>query len=125
MEFERDRRFYSGRLKSLKFAVAGAYKLLTSEHSVMSQFFIAAVMTILGFVFEISVTEWMFQVLAIGLVLSIEGLNTAVEKLCDFVHPQFDARIGFIKDIAAGAVFFAALTAIAIGMIIYLPKILQ
>ncbi|HEU0137616.1 MAG TPA: diacylglycerol kinase family protein [Flavobacterium sp.] len=125
MEFERDRRFYSGRLKSLKFAVVGAYKLLTSEHSVMSQFFIAAVMTILGFVFEISVTEWMFQVLAIGLVLSIEGLNTAVEKLCDFVHPQFDARIGFIKDIAAGAVFFAALTAIAIGMIIYLPKILQ
>jgi diacylglycerol kinase (ATP) len=125
MEFERDRRFYSGRLKSLKFAVVGAYKLLTSEHSVMSQFFIAAVMTILGFVFEISVTEWMFQVLAIGLVLSIEGLNTAVEKLCDFVHPQFDARIGFIKDIAAGAVFFAALTASAIGMIIYLPKILQ
>jgi diacylglycerol kinase (ATP) len=63
----------------------------------------------------------MFQILAIGLVLGIEGLNTAVEKIADFVHPDFHERIGFIKDIAAGAVFLAALTAITIGCIIYFP----
>jgi diacylglycerol kinase (ATP) len=62
------------------------------------------------------------QTLAIGLVLGIEGLNTAVEKVADFIHPDYHERIGFIKDIAAGAVFFAALTAIAVGCIIYLPK---
>jgi diacylglycerol kinase (ATP) len=56
-----------------------------------------------------------------GLVLSIEGLNTAVEKIADFIHPDYHERIGFIKDIAAGAVFFAALTAIAVGCIIYFP----
>ena len=60
--------------------------------------------------------------MAIGLVMSIEGLNTAVEKIADFIHPNYHERIGFIKDIAAGAVFFAAMTAIAIGLIIYLPK---
>ena len=66
----------------------------------------------------------MFQVLIFGLVLSIEGLNTAVEKIADFIHPDYHERIGFIKDIAAGAVFFAAMSAIAIGLIIYLPRII-
>ena len=63
----------------------------------------------------------MMQILVFGLVLSIEGLNTAVEKIADFIHPDYHERICFIKDIAAGAVFFAALTAIAIGCIIYFP----
>jgi len=60
--------------------------------------------------------------MAIGLVLSIEGLNTAVEKIADFIHPNFHDKIGFIKDVAAGAVFFAAVAAIAVGLIIYIPK---
>ena len=53
----------------------------------------------------------------------MEGLNTAVEKIADFIHPTYHERIGFIKDIAAGAVFFAAITAIVIGLIIYVPYI--
>ncbi|HEX8268650.1 MAG TPA: diacylglycerol kinase family protein [Flavobacterium sp.] len=125
MEFERDRKFFSGRLKSFRFAILGAYKLISTEHSVLAQFIIAIVTIIAGFYFDISATEWMFQTMAIGMVLSIEGLNTAVEKIADFIHPEFNAKIGFIKDIAAGAVFFAALTAIVIGLIIYVPKILQ
>jgi len=56
------------------------------------------------------------------LVLGIESLNTAVEKVADFVHPEYHERIGFIKDIAAGAVMFAALAAIAVGLLIYVPK---
>jgi diacylglycerol kinase (ATP) len=55
--------------------------------------------------------------------LGIEGLNTAVEKIADFIHPEFHNRIGFIKDIAAGAVLFAAFSAIAVGALIYVPKI--
>lgn len=124
MEFQKDNSFFSGRLKSVSYAAKGAVKLITTEHSVMVQFFIAIVMTIAGFFFEINTTEWLFQTLAIGLVLSVEGLNTAVEKIADFIHPNYHERIGFIKDIAAGAVFFAALTAVAIGLIIYVPKFL-
>ena len=74
-----------------------------------------------GFYFHISRVEWMLQVVAFGLVLGIEGVNTAVEKIADFIHPEFHERIGFIKDIAAGAVFFAAMTAIAVFFIIYIP----
>ncbi len=90
----------------------------------MVQFSIAVVMTIAGFYFTITKTEWLFQILSIGLVMSIEGLNTAIEKVADFIHPNYHERIGFIKDIAAGAVLFAAFTAITIGLIIYIPKIL-
>jgi diacylglycerol kinase (ATP) len=121
MEFQKDENLLSGRIKSVSFAFKGAKKLISTEHSVMVQFSIGILMTIAGFYFGISKTEWLFQTLAIGLVMSVEGLNTAVEKIADFIHPTYHERIGFIKDIAAGAVFFAALTAIAIGLIIYIP----
>lgn len=121
MKFEKDERFLSGRIKSMKYAVIGAYKLANTEHSVISQISVGVIITIAGFYFEITKTEWLFQTLAIGLVLSVEGLNTAVEKIADFIHPEYHERIGFIKDIAAGAVFFAAMTAIIIAAIIYIP----
>jgi diacylglycerol kinase (ATP) len=124
MEFQKDNTFFTGRLKSIGFALKGAIKLITTEHSVMVQFSIGILLLFAGFYFNITATEWMFQTLAIGLVLSIEGLNTAVEKVADFIHPEYHERIGFIKDIAAGAVFFAAMTAIAIGLLIYIPKFL-
>ena len=121
MEFQKDNTFIIGRLKSVTYAFKGAVKLITTEHSIMVQFSIGILMSIAGFCFGISKTEWLFQTLAIGLVMSIEGLNTAVEKIADFIHPNYHERIGFIKDIAAGAVLFAAITAIAIGLIIYIP----
>ncbi len=114
--------FLIGRLKSLKFAVRGAWLLITTEHSIMVQFSLGILITILGFFMNISANEWMFQSLAIGMVLVAESLNTGIEKLCDFVHPDFHKKIGFIKDISAGAATFAAIIAVVIGMIIYLPK---
>lgn len=124
MKFQKDNTFISGRLKSVSFAVKGAIKLIATEHSIMVQFSLAILMTFAGFYFNITQTEWLFQILAIGMVMSIEGLNTAVEKVADFIHPDYHERIGFIKDISAGAVLFAAITAIAIGLIIYTPKFL-
>src|SRR3970040_2687618 len=125
MEFQKDNTFFTGRLKSVTYAFKGAVKLITTEHSVMVQFSIGILMAIAGFYFGISKTEWLFQTFAIGLVMSIEGLNTAVEKMADFIHPNYHERIGFIKVIAAGAGFFAAITAIVIGLIIYVPKFLS
>ncbi|HRE78777.1 MAG TPA: diacylglycerol kinase family protein [Flavobacterium sp.] len=125
MEFQKDNSFFIGRLKSIVYAFKGAYKLLSTEHSVMVQFSLGIIVTLAGFYFDISKSEWLIQTLCIGLVLSIEGLNTAVEKVADFVHPNYHEKIGFIKDIAAGAVFFAALTAIAVGMIIYVPYLVK
>jgi diacylglycerol kinase (ATP) len=122
MSFQKDNSFFSGRLKSMKFAFNGAISLIKTEHSIMVQTMLAVLFTAAGFYFEINTTEWLFQILAIGLVLSTESLNTAIEKIADFIHPDYHEKIGFIKDIAAGAVFFAAMTAIAIMATIYIPK---
>ena len=121
MKFEKDETLFTGRLKSMGFALKGAVKLVTTEHSVMVHSSLAILLIIAGFYFGITRIEWMFQILVFGLVLAVEGLNTAVEKIADFIHPEYHERIGFIKDIAAGAVFFAAMTAIAVGCIIYFP----
>lgn len=110
------------RIKGGGYALKGAYLLLRHEASIQVQAAIGIVMTIAGFYFNISPTEWMFQIFAIGLVLSVEGMNTAAEEIANFVHPDFHKKIGFIKDVAAGAVFFAALTAVIIGCFIYIPK---
>lgn len=110
------------RLKGFKYSTKGAWLLLKNEASIQVQAVIALVITIAGFYFNISATEWIAQTLAIGLVMSIEGLNTAAEEIANFVHPDFHNKIGYIKDVAAGAVFFAAIAAIVISCIIYIPK---
>ncbi len=116
--------FLMGRLRSLKFALRGAWLLIITEHSIMIQIAIGVLVTILGFFMHLSSIEWMLQFLAIGIVLVAESLNTAIEKLCDFIHPDYHDKIGFIKDISAGAATFAALIAILIGLLIYIPKII-
>lgn len=113
--------FLIGRIKSIKYAVKGFFLLLTTEHAIISQSAVAMVFVGMGFYFDISRVDWALQFLAIGLVLSIESLNTAVEKVCDFIHPDFHEKIGFIKDVASGAVTFAAITALAIALLIYGP----
>ena len=115
--------FLGKRLKGCGYAAKGAWMLLKKEPSIQVQACIAVIMTVAGFYFEISSTEWILQIFAIALVMSIEGLNTAAEEIADFVHPDFHNKIGFIKDVAAGAVFFAAIGAVLIGCIIYLPKL--
>ena len=115
--------FIRGRLRSLKFAFKGAWLLLTTEDSIKAQVFMAVIVTVMGFCFDISNIEWMLQFLAIGMVLVAEALNTAVEKIADFVHPDFHIKIGFIKDIAAGAPTFAGIISLILAGFIYIPKI--
>lgn len=115
--------FVTNRIKSVGYAFKGALLLLKTEASIQVQFSIGILVTIAGFYFNISNTEWILQVFAIGIIISIEGLNTAVEKIADFVHPEHHKKIGVIKDVSAGAVFISAITAIIIGCIIYIPKL--
>ncbi|SFZ94300.1 diacylglycerol kinase (ATP) [Flaviramulus basaltis] len=115
--------FLINRLKSVGYAFKGALLLLKTEASIKIQFVIALIVTGAGFYFSISLNEWAIQLLAIGLVMSIEGVNTAIEEIANFVHPEHHNKIGLIKDIAAGAVFIASVFAVIIGLIIYLPKI--
>lgn len=110
------------RLLGFKYACRGAWMLIKNEPSIQVQAVVAVGITIAGFFFNISSEEWIAQTLAIGLVMSIEGLNTAIEEFANFVHPDFHNKIGSIKDVAAGAVFFAAVAAVIVACFIYVPK---
>ena len=114
--------FLVNRIKSVGFAFKGMIHLLKTEASIKVQFSLALIMIALGIYFEISSIEWMLQTFAVSLVMSIEGLNTAVEKIADFIHPDHHPKIGIIKDIAAGAVFIASFAAITVSCLIYIPK---
>jgi len=79
---------------------------------------------LVGWYVELSPAEWTCIVLAIGLVLVTELLNTAIELLVDLVSPGFNAQAGKIKDVAAGAVLVAAVIAVIAGSIIIIPKLI-
>ncbi|WP_075343235.1 diacylglycerol kinase family protein [Tenacibaculum agarivorans] len=115
--------FVKRRLKGINYALKGIFILATTEDSIKAQLFIGLFAVILGIIFNISATEWMIQLTVSGLVLVAEALNTAVEKVADFIHPEFHNKIGTIKDVAAGAAGMAAIISIIIGCIIYIPKI--
>jgi diacylglycerol kinase (ATP) len=115
--------FFINRIKSIGYAFKGAYYLISREASIKVQFIIGLIITIAGFYFELSATEWIIQILVLAVIMAFEGVNTAIETIADFIHPEFHKKIGLIKDISAGAVFIFAIAAILIGLIIYLPKI--
>ncbi len=119
------KKFITGRLKGCVYAYKGATTLIKTEDSIKTQLIIAIVVTAMGFYFDISTTQWMMQCFAIGIVITAEGLNSAIEAIADFIHPDYHVKIGHIKDIAAGAVFFAAVIAIIIGLIIYIPHLID
>jgi diacylglycerol kinase len=83
----------------------------------------AAVVILLGYILTISAVEWALVVLAMGLVLALELLNTAGEKLVDILSPGPDPRYGRVKDLLAGGVLLAAATAAVVGTIVFWPKL--
>lgn len=115
--------FIIERIRSIKFSFRGIWFLITTESSIKAQLFIAILVSLAGIYFQINFTEWILQTLAIGLVLVAESLNTGIEKLADFVHPEYHEKIGFIKDVSAGSSGIAAIISLIIAGIIYIPKI--
>ena len=115
--------FIVERIRSIKFSLRGIWFLISTESSIKAQLFIVLLILLAGFYFNISTIEWLIQTLAIGLVLVAESLNTGIEKLADFVHPDYHKKIGFIKDVSAGSSGIAAIISLIIAAIIYIPKI--
>ena len=83
----------------------------------------AAGVVVLGCFLDISGVEWALLTLTVGLVLALELLNTAGEKLVDILSPDHDPRYGMVKDILAGAVLVAALAAAIVGALVFLPRL--
>ncbi len=72
-----------------------------------------------------TVLKWIVVFFAIGLVLVAEMLNTAIEKMIDYLKPDIHPEAKAIKDLAAGAVLVSALTAVAAGLFVFLPELFK
>jgi diacylglycerol kinase (ATP) len=111
------------RADSFRFALQGLTDMLRSQPNARIHVAVAAAVAVAGFFFRISRTEWIAVVICIVLVFALEAVNTALEYLTDLVSPDFHPLAGKAKDVAAAAVFFVALGAFVVGLIIFLPKI--
>ena len=112
------------RLKSFVFAFNGLKVFILTEHNAWMHLAATLVVTVFGVYYRISKKEWIAVCVVIGLVFSMEMINTAIEKLCDVVSPEKRDSIKIVKDISAAAVLLSAVVAVVVGLIIFLPKIL-
>jgi len=110
--------------RSFRYAIRGIWTVFKEEFNARVHFLAALVVIILGFVLKVAWFEWIILILVMGGVFTMELINTSIEGLADLYSMEFNPKIRKIKDLSAGAVLVAAITALIIGMVIFLPKIL-
>jgi diacylglycerol kinase len=113
------------RLQAFSNAFAGMRQLL--QHEIHMRIHVIAAMLCLAVTWWLEISGWQFLLvlLCIVLVMVTEIVNTAIEKLCDMVQPEFDHRIKYIKDISSAAVLLSAIFALVCGSIIFLPALVN
>ena len=116
---------FTDRIRSFKYAFAGIWTMLKSQHNAWVHVCATLVVVAAGFVLGISSAEWCLIVLAIIAVWMAEAFNTAIEFLADVASPEFHPLVKKAKDVAAGAVLISAIGAIIIGIIILGPYVLR
>lgn len=112
-------------LRSLRFAMKGIAHFFQTEDNGKLQLVLAVITITAGWFFHISNLEWLMVTMCIGVVISIEMVNTAIEEICGLVTREFHPRIKIIKDLSAGAVAVAALASLVTGGIVFIPKIIS
>ncbi len=110
---------------TFKNARKGLRIVLKSERNIRIHFVTAAFVLILGFILKFSALKISVLLLAIGLVVAAEMLNSAIEFSLDAIfHNRYSKMVGMAKDISAGAVMFVTIVAVIIGGLIFIPEIL-
>ncbi|MHA6698108.1 diacylglycerol kinase [Chryseobacterium sp. A321] len=110
-------------LSSLKNALNGLQHAVRTERNLQIELFAFVLNLVFIVIFDLTYVEISILLLVCALVLCMELLNTALEKMADFIEPNRNDKIGLIKDIAAGAVLLASLFALFVGLVIYLPHL--
>lgn len=111
-------------LNSFKYAIEGIITAIKMERNMKIHVCFTIAVIIAGFVFKIDLQQWMICLLCIGIVISLEMVNTAIEQIANTIDKKYDDKIKIIKDVAAGAVLVSAIISAIIGLMIFLPKLL-
>jgi diacylglycerol kinase (ATP) len=109
---------------SFAYAFKGIKQTFLLEQNMRIHIFVSIIVIICGFLFQISIVEWMFISLCIGLVFAAEMFNTAIENMVDYISLEKHPLAGKIKDLSAAAVLVCAFAAMIVGLLIFIPKII-
>lgn len=109
--------------KSLSYAIRGLRRVYAEEANFRSQIWAAVTVVVASWYLGLSAWENATLALAIALVLVLELLNSALERVVDILKPRIHHYVEEMKDIAAGAVLVASLAAIAVGAFVFWPHI--
>lgn len=109
-------------LRSFGYALQGVRGAVSSEQNAKVHVLAIICVVIAGLYFKLSRIEWVAVIIVFGIVLSAEIFNTAIEELANAVSLEYDERIKRVKDLAAGAVLITAVSAVIIGLLIFVPK---
>ena len=110
--------------RSFKYALIGIGTVFKEEFNARVHFLAAVVVVVLGLVMKLAWFEWIIIIMVMGGVFTMELINTSIEGLADLYSTDYNPKIKKIKDLSAGAVLVASITALVIGLVIFLPKIL-
>ena len=111
--------------KSLGYAFEGIFTGIKKERNMKIHCLAMLCVVAAGFVFRISVSEWCICLILFGMILSLELVNTAMEAVVDLVTEERRPLAKLAKDTAAGAVLIAAIMAAGVGLLIFVPKVLE
>jgi len=110
-------------IRSFRYASVGFAVMLRTQPNFLVHIAAAVLALIVGVALRLSSAELALIVLTIALVLLVECVNTALETLCDLVSPEFHPLVKRAKDISAAAVLIAALAAVAVALLLYVPRV--
>ncbi len=105
--------------KSFSFAFKGILTCARTERNFRFHIAVAFYVLIASMIVRLTAAEWTLVLICIGVVLMAELFNTAVEKLCDEVHPGWNKGVGSVKDMTAAAVLVSAIMSAVIGGMIF------
>ncbi|KAF0200206.1 MAG: diacylglycerol [Bacteroidetes bacterium] len=115
--------FFKNYAVAFKSAGNGILIALKEERNLRFHFLAVAAVSFLGAFLRITDFEWLIILLLFALVISMELINSAIERLCDYVQPEMNSQIGKIKDISAGAVLWGSIIAFIAALILFVPKL--
>lgn len=112
-------------IKSFKYAIEGIYTGIEKEKNMKIHIFIMILVIIFGIILKINRIEWIICIIQFGFVISLELVNTAIENTVDLITLEKNPQAKIAKDVAAGSVLIAAITAATIGLMIFIPKLFK
>lgn len=110
-------------IKAFIHAGSGIAWFFTHDRNGKIHLVAAVLVTITAYQLHVSIEEWEILLLCFALVISLEMINHAIEKLADVAHPERHPLIKTAKDVAAAAVLWSTIMAVIIGALIFLPKL--